>query len=315
MSVQIKQKFQILANSPTFLDSHTSSSPLFAPIDSLTQLLFETNICPFLPKLYGIYKNVEEIDFTVLPQSFVLKTNHDSGGVVIVPDKEVFLGDSKVFNEAMAKLTKHLNTNFYTLYREYHYKDIEPRIFAEELLGEQVDELNSLANDSHTSQSHLNFKKNENHNFHKSFIPLQDYRFHCFDTHIGFIQVANSTHTHNNLFTPQWQPLPIHYLNKPSEESIPKPYKLDSMLKIAQHLSDTIDYVRIDFYYIETQSTSQICIGELTFTPNGGIGKFNPQSWDKKFGDLWNLSHTTTHNQSIAIHSNKTHLSNLNLRA
>ena len=130
-TTQIEQRFQALAQDPTFLDSSVSSSPLFAPIDSLTQLLFETNICPFLPKLYGIYRSVEDIDFDTLPQSFVLKTNHDCGGVVIVPDKEAFLRDSKKFSEAMEKLTKHLNTNFYTLYREYHYKDIEPRIFAE----------------------------------------------------------------------------------------------------------------------------------------------------------------------------------------
>ena len=252
MSVQIKQKFQILANSPTFLDSHTSSSPLFAPIDSLTQLLFETNICPFLPKLYGIYKNVEEIDFTVLPQSFVLKTNHDSGGVVIVPDKEVFLGDSKVFNEAMAKLTKHLNTNFYTLYREYHYKDIEPRIFAEELLGEQVDELNSLANDSHTSQSHLNFKKNENHNFHKSLLQnlaqndtpdskdsLQDsmsfkapddYKFHCFGEEI-FVQVDTDRFTNHTrtIFNDKWEKMPFTYLYSSCALQIPKPKYFESM--------------------------------------------------------------------------------------
>ncbi|WP_394980241.1 ATP-grasp fold amidoligase family protein [uncultured Helicobacter sp.] len=144
---QIQQKFQALANSPTFLDSH-SSSPLFAPIDSLSEILFETNICPFLPKLYGIYKRVEDIDFSSLPRSFVLKTNHDCGGVVVVPDKEVFLGDPKVFSEAMTKLTKHLNTNFYTLFREYHYKDIEPRIFAEELLGESVPSTQSQALDS-----------------------------------------------------------------------------------------------------------------------------------------------------------------------
>ena len=49
-------------------------------------------------------------------------------------DKDTFLKDSKSFNEAITKLTQHLNTNFYTLYREWHYKDIEPRIFVEEML-------------------------------------------------------------------------------------------------------------------------------------------------------------------------------------
>ncbi|WP_394985653.1 ATP-grasp fold amidoligase family protein [uncultured Helicobacter sp.] len=251
----------------------------------MTKLLFETNICPFLPKLYGIYKSVEDIVFDTLPQSFVLKTNHDCGGVVIVPDKEAFLRDSKKFSEAMEKLTKHLNTNFYTLYREYHYKDIEPRIFAEELLGERTQAPQFPSPDS---------KKIEKSDFHKFFLPLCDYRFHCFNAHIGFIQVANPTHTHNNLFTSHWQPLPIAYLNTPSTQSIPKPHKLDSMLEVARHLSSMIDYVRIDLYYIVGERVSRIYVGELTLTPNGGSARFDPELWDREFGTLWNLTHTDT---------------------
>ena len=303
--MQIKQKFQILANSPTFLDSHTSSSPLFAPIDSLTQLLFETNICPFLPKLYGIYKNVEEIDFTVLPQSFVLKTNHDSGGVVIVPDKEAFLGDSKVFNEAMAKLTKHLNTNFYTLYREYHYKDIEPRIFAEELLGEQVDELNSLTNDSHTSQSHLNFKKNENHNFHnkfESFAPADTYKFHIFgndDIH-NYIQVTTDRFNdyQRTIMNCYWEKAPFGFIydNNRITKIPKKPKELTLMYKISHFLASPFTYVRIDLYDVN----DRIYVGELTFTHGGGTETLNPKEWDKKLGGLWKnkqsqaVLHTTT---------------------
>ena len=72
-------------------------SILFKPIDTLTQELFNTNSCKYLPKLYGIYKNVADINFDELPNSFVLKTNHDCGGVVLVPNKEAFLKDSKIY--------------------------------------------------------------------------------------------------------------------------------------------------------------------------------------------------------------------------
>ena len=123
-------------------------------------------------------------------------------------------------------------------------------------------------------------------------MPLCDYRIHCFGAHIGFVQVTNPTHTHNNLFTPHWQPLPVTYLNTQSVQSIPKPHKLDSMLEIARHLSSAMDYVRIDFYYIETQNISQIYLGELTLTPNGGSARFSPEHWDREFGKLWNLAHT-----------------------
>ena len=230
------------------IDSATLSL-LFMPIDDIQDKLFETNTCEFLPKIYGIYKNVEEIDFTLLPQSFVLKTNHDCGGVVLVQDKDEFLNNKKVFQESMDKLRKHLNTNYYTKTREWHYNSIEPRVFVEEMLGEN----------------------------------LSDYRFHCFGGDISFIQIANSSHTTNDIFNTKWQHLPMHYLNPPSQTKISKPNKLSDMLNIAHTLSLPINYVRVDLYVIK----NKIFVGELTFTPNGGTAKFTPQEWDKTLGDLW----------------------------
>lgn len=166
-----------------------------------------------------------------------------------MPNKEAFLADSKTFQESMNKLTQHLNTNYYSLYREWHYKDIEPRVFVEEILG----------------------------------IDIQDFRFHCFSGKVGFIQVANATHTHNDLFDTQWNRLELSYLNPPSENPPPPPIELDSMCVIAQKLSCAINYVRVDLYC----TNQKVFVGELTFTPNGGIGKFNPHIHDKTFGDLW----------------------------
>ena len=232
------------------IDSATLSL-LFMPIDDIQDKLFETNTCEFLPKIYGIYKNVEEIDFTHLPQSFVLKTNHDCGGVVLVQDKDEFLNNKKVFQESMDKLRKHLNTNYYTKTREWHYDNIEPRVFVEEMLGEN----------------------------------LSDYRFHCFGGDISFIQIANSSHTTNDIFNTKWQHLPMHYLNPPSQTKISKPNKLSDMLNIAHTLSLPINYVRVDLYVIK----NKIFVGELTFTPNGGIDTEIPPIWDKKLGDLWKI--------------------------
>lgn len=84
-----------------------------------------------------IWKSVGDIDFAALPNSFVLKTNHDCGGVVLVPNKAAFLGDKTAFETAMTKLTNHLNTNYYIATKEWHYGNITPRVFAEELLGAQ----------------------------------------------------------------------------------------------------------------------------------------------------------------------------------
>ncbi|WP_394964339.1 ATP-grasp fold amidoligase family protein [uncultured Helicobacter sp.] len=128
----------------------------------------------------------------------------------------------------------------------------------------------------------LDSQKIENGNFHTS---LSDYRFHCFLKQVGFIQVANPAHTHNNLFTPNWQALSIKYLNTPDSKLLSKPYKLDFMINITERLSSTIAYVRIDMYYIE--NTQQVFVGELTMTPNGGTAQFEPNYWDKEFGSLW----------------------------
>ena len=237
-------------------------SLLFQPIDTLTQELFDTNSCPYLPKLYGIYKSVDEIDFSKLPQSFVLKTNHASGGVVPVPNKETFLSDSMGFEKAMDKLTKNLNINYYTLYREWHYKDIEPRIFAEEMLdcGKNSDD-----------------KKWE--------APL-DYKIHIMHDKIGYIEVAaDSVRHHKELIVDtQYNEMPFDLGNR--MDFLPeKPKDFDIMLDMARKLAYFTDYVRVDLYYVN----NKIYVGELTFTNAGGADTFNPQEWDRKLGKLWDI--------------------------
>ncbi|WP_394976688.1 ATP-grasp fold amidoligase family protein [uncultured Helicobacter sp.] len=280
-SKELKEKFQALADSPTFLDPK-SSSPLFAPIDTLTQLLFDTNVCPFLPKLYGIYKSVEDINFDELPNSFVLKTNHDGGGVVIVPNKEAFLRDSKAFREAMEKLTKHLNTNFYTLFREWHYKNIEPKVFAEELLGESV---------QIPQTQDLDSQKIENGNFHTSlqnFKVPDDYKINQYGEQILFIEVDSERFSDQHtraMFDKDFNKLPFQFSAKnlaiSKHSRIPK--NSTTLLQISKILAEPLRYVRIDLYSL----TNRIVVGELTFTPAGGTSKFYPTQYDKFFGNLW----------------------------
>ena len=207
------------------------------------------------------YKSVDEIDFSKLPQSFVLKTNHDCGGVVLVKDKSTFLKDSKTFNEAMTKLTNHLNTNFYTLYREWHYKDIEPRIFAEEMLVE------TNANG-------------------EAKVP-SDYKIHCFGK-TQYIQVDADRfveHT-RSIFDENWNVMPFSLCYPQSTTPPSKPLNLMTMLTIATRLSMPFAMLRVDLYNIQ----GKIIVGELTFTHGGGTEKFTPNEWDKKLGDLWKLS-------------------------
>lgn len=274
-----------IADSGATLDSKSPilspNSPLFAPIASLYELLFETNACPFLPKLYGIWENVADIDFDKLPKSFALKTNHDCGGVVLVPDKAAFLADSKGFKTAMKKLKKHLKTNFYTLYREWHYKDIEPRVFVEELLSDPIESTQSPAKpDSNPC---------ENTAFHnpKGFRAPSDYKIHCLGNAM-FVQVDTDRFTRHtrSIFDDKWEKLDFSILYPQPDFVPPKPQNLESMLQIAETLGRGFGGVRIDLYNL----SGKIIVGELTFTHGGGTERFYPNEWDKKFGTLWHTN-------------------------
>ncbi|WP_415579795.1 ATP-grasp fold amidoligase family protein, partial [Helicobacter labetoulli] len=169
-----------------------------------------------------------------------------------------FLKDSKLFSESMDKLTTHLNTNFYTLYREWHYKDIEPRIFVEEMLLETNADGEAK-------------------------VP-SDYKIHCFGK-TQYIQVDTDRfveHT-RSIFDENWNVMPIKYLYQLPNIIPNKPEHLNIMLEIARMLIMS-PYLRVDLYNIQ----GRIVVGELTFIPEGGTGRFTPSEWDKKLGDLWN---------------------------
>jgi len=77
----------------------------------------------------GVWDKFDDIDFDKLPDKFVLKCNHDSGGLVICKDK------SKLdIKKARRKINKCLKTNYYDLGREWPYKNVKPQILAEEYL-------------------------------------------------------------------------------------------------------------------------------------------------------------------------------------
>lgn len=236
------------------------------PIDSLSSQLFDTNTCEFLPKLYGIWKSVDDIDFDKLPNSFVLKTNHDCGGVVLVPNKQDFLADKQLFSDSMQKLRKHLARNYYEFVKEYHYKDIEPRVFAEELL------LQDNA-DPTTYKFHI-FKGNEAHNF----IQVTTERF--------------SDNYQRAIMDYEWNltPFGLAYDNSKVKKIPSIPTTLQSMINIAHILANPFNYVRVDLYNIDCGNGAFApFVGELTWTPMGGTDRFVPIEYDKIIGNLWHI--------------------------
>lgn len=203
----------------------------------------------YLIPLLGVWNNVSEIDFESLPNQFVLKTTHDSGGVVICKDKENFN-----IEKAKKFLSKHLQNNFYYSGREWPYKNVKPRIIAEKYLD----------------------------------FDIKDYKFMCFNGKMKCSFVCSERHTNGlkvTFFDKDWNKLPFERVFPCSKDILDKPKMYDRMLIVSEILSTNIPFVRVDFYEID----NKIYFGELTFYPGNGIEWFNPKKWDYKLGDMINL--------------------------
>lgn len=202
----------------------------------------------------GVWNDFTEIDFSKLPNQFVLKTTHDSGGVAIVKDKSTV--DMRKIRRRIERSLRH---NYYYDNREYPYKDVKPRIIAEKYM---VDE---------------------------SGTELKDYKIFCFSGVPKIIQVDYDRFVKHkrNLYDTEWNRLPFT-LKFPTDwnREFNKPKNLDKMLEIAAKLSVGYPHLRVDLYNIN----GNIYFGELTFFHGSGHEKFTPDEWNLKLGDWINLN-------------------------
>lgn len=205
----------------------------------------------YLPKLYGHWDNVSDIDFSLLPNEFVLKANNGCGTVMVVRDKAKLdlLMTQRVLNQW-------LKLPYGWSGAQLHYTRIKPCILAEELLH-QSEELNQLSPSS-----------------------LVDYKVWCINGEPESIWVAYNRHdimfVNMALFDINWNPLP-QYLNSNDTDKynpndrINKPECLNRMLEVARQLAKPFPEVRVDFYVIENKPV----VGELTFS--SGYGYFTDE--------------------------------------
>lgn len=203
----------------------------------------------------GVWNRFNDIDFNSLPNQFVLKCTHDSGGLVIVRDKS-----SMDIAYAKKKIEQSLKQNYYYSGREWPYKNIHPRIIAEKYM--------------YTPNSQ----------------ELNDYKFMCFNGKCQMCFTCTERYSSDDVkvtfFDLEWNELPFERHHKKSEVSIPKPRKLEKMIQLSEKLAKNIDFVRVDFYEIE----NEVYFGEMTFYPGSGLEPFQPEIWDKKMGEKIVLS-------------------------
>ena len=71
-------------------------------------------------------------------------------------------------------------------------------------------------------------------------------------------------------------------------EEIIKPQNYDKMVELSRKLSQSNNFLRVDFYNIN----GKIYCGELTFYPCSGFLPFKPEEYDKILGDMLILPDT-----------------------
>ncbi|MGE3976108.1 MAG: ATP-grasp fold amidoligase family protein [Nitrospira sp.] len=116
--------------------------------------------------------------------------------------------------------------------------------------------------------------------------PPFDYKVYCFNGTPEQIMVRNHTHDICPFFDTTWNFLDFSDEIGAVRPWVPKPANLAEMLTLAAKLSVGFGYVRLDFYNVK----GQVYFGEFTFTPAAGIITYDPECWDLKLGEKWDLS-------------------------
>lgn len=203
----------------------------------------------------GVYNSFDEINFDKLPNQFVIKCTHDSGGLVIVKDKKKLN-----IKEAKKKINKSLKKNYFYGTREWPYKDVKPRIIVEKYMED---------------------KKNN---------TMRDYKFFCFNGVPKLMYISEGLENHKtasmSFYDMNFKLSDCKRKDYKLLDYMPdKPKNFDKMKKFAEILSKNIPHLRVDFYEIN----GELYFGELTFFTCSGFIPFEDKKWDRILGDYINL--------------------------
>lgn len=209
----------------------------------------------YLIPLLGVYNSFDEIDFENLPNQFVIKSNHDSGGLVICKDKNKF--DKEV---ARKKIEKSLNHNYYYNGREWPYKNVKRKIIIEQYMEDKIHE------------------------------DLIDYKIMCFNGKAEYTFVYSERFSNDgvkaNFFDNSWNELNFERQYGKTKKKIKAPKNHKKMLQFSELIAKNMDFVRVDWYEVN----GNLYFGEITFYPCSGFGSFEPIEWDYKLGEKIKLS-------------------------
>lgn len=190
----------------------------------------------YLIPILGVWDRPEDIDFKKLPNQFVLKCNHNSGGIIVCKDKNSFNKEA-----AYKSLKEQMSNNYYYGLREWPYKNIKRKIIAEKYLSDYSG-------------------------------GLIDYKFFCFNGYVDNVMLCIDRHKGDPkfyFFDKDWNLLRINQRGKevPENFTLQKPKCIGKMFEIASILSQNIPFVRVDLY----ECNGDIYFGEMTLYPQSGL--------------------------------------------
>ena len=201
---------------------------------SVREYVLSKGLGHILIPLYGVWDDVDAIDFNKLPNSFAIKTNCGSGDTILIRDKK-----SEDLEEVRKRLNSALTSRFGMESAEPHYLRIKPLIIAERLLPPPTN---------------------------------IDYKIWCFNGTPDCIMTMSNRDIDSctydrNVYDLKWEShkewLASLYRNN---VDVPKPARLEEMIEYARILSEGFPQVRVDFYHTE----EGVFLGEMTFTASCG---------------------------------------------
>ena len=218
--------------------------------DWVKQAIGEQHVIPTL----AVYDNPDEITMDNLPDQFVLKCNHDSGGIVLCKNKSEF-----DLEAAKQVLWKHFNRDFYEEYREWPYQRIDRKVFAEAYIVDRVTG------------------------------DLPDYKFFTFGGVPHFMFIATGRQSDGEVmfdfFDMQAKRLAVRNVHPNNPGAVEPPKTFETMKELAARLAAGFKQVRVDFY----EADGACFFGEMTFFHGAGFMPFDPYSFDKEMGNLWRI--------------------------
>lgn len=216
-----------------------------------------------LNEQYGVFSNVNEINFDKLPNQFVIKATVGAAGqqVLVCTDK------SKLDLEAVKKrlsswVSKHPERPHKNAGREWAYNNIKEELVVEKYI-----------NSSMCKHGLLSYKIFCFHGKAEFLYVIADIKDGFFDAGYGIYSTA-------------FEKLPY---NRVGETSLQlgegKPENFEKMIEIAEQLSVGFPHVRVDLYNVN----GKIIFGEMTFYNDSGYMKYDPDDFDYEVGKLFVL--------------------------